>query len=1223
MRPAALEEFLETINVCSDALNVLDLSLLAIKEGNALTLVSGRLTLGYAETRRPTIAIIRPTWVALRQQRSINDFYRLVDQLQNGQPIEPLIKGLKQKIYFSQTPTTWASNGINRTNETVLGPQQGAALRIGASWSRLFAKPEEFRAWHNDVRLHEGVSSFEDFRGAYAFRQELSQHDHVRYLGLELEFPFYVTGGVTRAGKTYVQVLAPVDDPKNWRIKWRTTSQHGITPLQRLAGTNAVAVIDGPHDEITVTPLCHEVALPDFRVRTMPAEQTAQVASAEARSDGLSANSDLADDLDAKGHIAANALDRERVLFMMNRWSSAAGGIQTVNRNLACALAVLESRLECVAVVTDATAEERNDAAAHGVRLISGHREDDWSFALTAPELTALPSQSVIAIIGHSYFSGEHALQVKHSQFKQAAVIQFVHMLPMETEGYKEYRQTDYVKERESKHAREQTIAKQAQIVACIGPRLFRHVKDQAAVWTNPPKVVQLNCGLSRSNADVGAPVVPKLLCLGRTDSIGVKGLDVFAYAAGRVTQLWQQHPTTREAQAPQFIVRGAKEGPEALEAELKRISKEAGTQADIIVRPYTTSSDDLRTDYLTSSAFVMPSRAEGYGLVACEALSLGVPVVVSAVSGFAEMMREAVREDFLDVSPFIVEIDHELAASGERLAKAEMELLLKQETYRSLAHVVLEKLMPTCSWESAARQLLDLVPVRPVMSEAATNPSRGAEQTPTALDVIAKHQQDLMGRPGVVAVQVRQAIMVVVEKGKAGGLPTTLDGIDVVVREIDGINFSSAPTVKKGDRVFDSGQPVGCVGPLVVDSQGQLYAATAAHVLSASTTRNYSLGATDGPAVLMKIVEEATDVAFVEIPGRLASPPCVDSASPSLGLSVKVVGPAGHVYGIIRGVFLSLQMGGQGLEGLFEIEVDDGSPGAGASGALVEDLDGRPIGILVAATVSDTKKTLIASELGPSLQRQGLRVLAEQPARPTRKMTLGVLIEDGELLTYFLATLQGAEQVSRGIGNYVMGELGVNGPLTYVQRLTSTGNLAAAVTTTNMLRDIDVDFILHIGLAGGIAPAKRGDVIIASEVVHYEPARVLEDITTPRFQIIAATPKWIEQIARDISAKAAAHVIIGGVASGEKVMHDSKYLEDLLGGWRKVVAVEMESAGVAQAASSLSGRNPPLLIVKSVADVLGAKSPPQRDEASRAAVDVAANLARAVASALALTRTR
>jgi hypothetical protein len=35
----------------------------------------------------------------------------------------------------------------------------------------------------------------------------------------------------------------------------------------------------------------------------------------------------------------------------MNRWLSTAGGIQTVNRKIACALAELDSTFNCIAVV--------------------------------------------------------------------------------------------------------------------------------------------------------------------------------------------------------------------------------------------------------------------------------------------------------------------------------------------------------------------------------------------------------------------------------------------------------------------------------------------------------------------------------------------------------------------------------------------------------------------------------------------------------------------------------------------------------------------------------------------------------------------------------------------------------------------------------------------------------------------------------------------------------
>jgi glycosyltransferase involved in cell wall biosynthesis len=108
-------------------------------------------------------------------------------------------------------------------------------------------------------------------------------------------------------------------------------------------------------------------------------------------------------------------------------------------------------------------------------------------------------------------------------------------------------------------------------------------------------------------------PLRRTLLCLGRTDSLGVKGLDIFAYAAGYLTADWS-HPSTRDAPAPQFVVRGAKDDGEALERWLIGLAEEVGATATLIVRPYTSDRSELDADLRGASAFMMPSREEGFG---------------------------------------------------------------------------------------------------------------------------------------------------------------------------------------------------------------------------------------------------------------------------------------------------------------------------------------------------------------------------------------------------------------------------------------------------------------------------------------------------------------------------------------------------------------------------------------------------------------------------------
>ncbi len=249
---------------------------------------------------------------------------------------------------------------------------------------------------------------------------------------------------------------------------------------------------------------------------------------------------------------------KKSIVFLMDHWQSTAGGIQTVNRELACSVARQEPDVECIALVTAATPEERSHAFSQGVRLIAGREAGDWSDAVLSKELQNVAAEGVFAVVGHSYFSGAQAIGLKERFFPRALSVHFVHMSPLDTESVKEYRTTSYVEARENKVRKELKIAKRADIVACIGPRLRTYMQDQLTAQGARGRVVRIDCGLQRTATERTSPLRPTFLCLGRTDSINVKGLDIFAYAAGHFTREWARHPLTSRRPPPQFIVRGA-----------------------------------------------------------------------------------------------------------------------------------------------------------------------------------------------------------------------------------------------------------------------------------------------------------------------------------------------------------------------------------------------------------------------------------------------------------------------------------------------------------------------------------------------------------------------------------------------------------------------------------------------------------------------------------------
>jgi len=62
-------------------------------------------------------------------------------------------------------------------------------------------------------------------------------------------------------------------------------------------------------------------------------------------------------------------------------------------------------------------------------------------------------------------------------------------------------------------------------------------------------------------------------------------------------------------------------------------------------------NDSDQKKIYQLADVYVMPSTSEPFGITALEAMSSGVPVIVSKTSGVSEVVKSAVRVDFWDIN--------------------------------------------------------------------------------------------------------------------------------------------------------------------------------------------------------------------------------------------------------------------------------------------------------------------------------------------------------------------------------------------------------------------------------------------------------------------------------------------------------------------------------------------------------------------------------------------
>lgn len=167
---------------------------------------------------------------------------------------------------------------------------------------------------------------------------------------------------------------------------------------------------------------------------------------------------------------------------------------------------------------------------------------------------------------------------------------------------------------------------------------------------------------------------------------------------------------------------------------------------------------------------------------------------------------------------------------------------------------------------------------------------------------------------------------------------------------------------------------------------------------------------------------------------------------------------------------------------------------------------------------------------------------------------------------------------------------------------LHNMGNLEAAHATNDLIRDWGPRYLIVNGIAGGLCPKtqKYGDIVVSDSVVYYELGKALSDGIEQRSKHFPCDPSMLNS-ARTMEKNewrlylpkrpdgqppniTYPNVHFGPLASGEKVIASAIATANLLKYQPNLIAVEMESAGVASAALSAL-RKIGFMAVRSICD--------------------------------------
>ena len=314
--------------------------------------------------------------------------------------------------------------------------------------------------------------------------------------------------------------------------------------------------------------------------------------------------------------------------MLSSEWrSSTDGDLSTINRELAIQLAK-HPNVDVSILLPNCSGEDRSSAESHNVKLIEADKVPGVEPVLW---LSSPPrNHTMDCVIGHGVHLGRLIPFIKKNpNYSCCKWIQVVHSAPEEDGMYKN------ISEGEKMQKTEIQLCKMADQVITIGPKLaeaykryLRPVKQEEKVFDLTPSIFSEFLAVKQATEERRTFCI---LVIGSGDScedFNVKGYDIAAKAIAELKD---------ESYKLKFVCAAGGKGDILAENLLHHgISRN-----QLIVCSFDDNREVLANLFCEVDLAIMPSRTEGFGITALQALSAGLPILVSGNSGLGEALKK------------------------------------------------------------------------------------------------------------------------------------------------------------------------------------------------------------------------------------------------------------------------------------------------------------------------------------------------------------------------------------------------------------------------------------------------------------------------------------------------------------------------------------------------------------------------------------------------------
>ena len=327
-----------------------------------------------------------------------------------------------------------------------------------------------------------------------------------------------------------------------------------------------------------------------------------------------------------------------QVLILASEWGSSKGGLSTIKRELAINLAKCPE-VHVTFFVTHCNQMEKTVTRDHNIDLIEAARrpgmdELQW-FSFPPREL------HIDVVVGHGVELGHQAPVIRDSH--RCKWIQVVHTNPEEVGMHRTC--ANSISDSEKKHEDEVELCKMADFVVTYGPKLYEDFHTylrscNKRIFEFTPGIIS-DVSKVEQVADEGKKFRVLLCGRGNAEDFLLQGFDIAAKAVAALTD-------TRLVYV----------GAEGKESEIKDRFLNCGIpDKSLTIRGFLKSRESW-TDLLCQvDLAVVPSRTDGFGVTGLEALSAGLPVLVSRNSGFGEALSKVLFGSYFAIDSEDVQV--------------------------------------------------------------------------------------------------------------------------------------------------------------------------------------------------------------------------------------------------------------------------------------------------------------------------------------------------------------------------------------------------------------------------------------------------------------------------------------------------------------------------------------------------------------------------------------